>query len=172
MTDIALFRDRWDTLRLARDFRTLLDHPAAKQPYDWATVVDDGILRAGLHGPAGTTGNIPAGAERVDDGAQWAEGDAWTFVAPDEDEVLTLLAVQLNSIVDRIQAERFEPRSLPCDWEPPNGEGDSEDGYPMFAMGGGVITGTGPMTPDLSPADRERIDAILAPYIEAIREER
>lgn len=173
MAGIGLFRPRWDTLRAARDFRTLIDHPAAKQPYRWATVFDqDGILRAGLHGPAGVTGNIPAGSQRVGDGDEWAEGDAWTFVAPDEDEVLTLLAVQLNAIVDRIQAQRFNPESLPCAWEPPNGDGDPDEGYPTFAIGSGVIAGTGSMTPDLSPEDREKIDAILAPYVEAIRRTR
>ncbi len=170
---IALFREHWATLRAARDFRTLLDHPAAKQPYHWATLLDeDGILRAALHGPAGSTGNIPAGATGVDEREQRTENDAWTFVAPDEDEVLTLLAVQLNVLVARIQAERLDRSSLPCAWEPPNGEGDPERGYPILAIDSGTVTGTGPMTPTLSRADRERIDAILAPYIEAIRKER
>ncbi|WP_324013475.1 hypothetical protein [Microbacterium sp. JZ37] len=170
MVGIALFPDRWDTLRLARDFRTLLDHPAGKQPDEWVTGPDqDGILRAGLYGPAGMTGNIPAGAERISPHAQWPDGTAWIFVAPDEDEVLTLLAVQLNSIVDRIQAERFNPESIPCGWEPPRGQDDPQDGYPTFATRDGVVAQTGPMTPELSPADRKRIDAILAPYIEAMR---
>lgn len=172
MTGIALFRDRWDVLR-ARDFRTLLDHPAAKQPYSWLTVLDDdGNLRAGVHGPEGITGNIPAGAERVPEEHANApfNGSAWVFIAPDEDEVLTLLAVQLNSLADRIQVQRFDKESLPCGWEPPNGEGDPAEGYPTFAIGDGVVVGSGPMTPELSEEDRSRIDAILAPYIQAIRE--
>lgn len=170
MKDIALFSEHWPKLRAARDFRTLIDHPAAKQPYSWGTVDDvSGALRAALHGPAGATGNIPEGAEHLKDGEEWHEEDAWTFVAPDEDEVLTLLAVQLNAIVDRIQIARFNPESLPCDWEESYREGDTERGYPVFAIGNGVITGEGPMTPELSAEDRERINAILAPYLTAIR---
>lgn len=170
MTGIALFSHRWNTLRAARDFRTLVDHPAGKQPYDWGTVDDGtGLLSAGLHGPAGATGNIPAGAESVAGGEPWAEGDDWTFLAPDEDEVLTLLAVQLNAIVDRIQIERFNPDSLPCGWEPSYTDGDVEGGYPHFAIFDGTITGSGPMTPEISAEDRARIDAILAPYVKSIR---
>ncbi|MFT0140680.1 hypothetical protein ACEK07_44930 [Alcanivoracaceae bacterium MT1] len=170
MKRIALFADRWDTLRAARNFRTLIDHPASKQPYEWATGHDgSGILRAGILGAAGKTGNIPTGAQSAADTPLGEKGVAWTFVAPDEDEVLTLLAVQLNVIVQLIQKEHYNPDSLPCAWEPQLGNGDPEGGYPMFAIDDGVVAKTGPMTPDLSEGDRKRIEEILAPYIEEIR---
>jgi hypothetical protein len=176
LRDFALFDEHWDTLRSARDFRTLIDHPASKQPFEWGLAEDgDGQLRAMLHGPAGQSGNIPDGAELLaatesTDEIALLPDDAWMFVAPDEDRVLTLLAVQLNAIVDRVQIEQFRADSVPCNFVPPNGDGDPDDGYPIFAIMAGEIIGSGPMTPILTPEDQARIDAILAPYIQRIRD--
>ena len=171
MTSIALFKDQWHLLQAARNFRTLLDHPASKQPYEWGTVIDrDGYLRTMLHGPAGYTGNIPEGAEKVPSEMQLRDDDAWIFIAPDEDRVLSLLSVQLNALADRIQVDRFNPEALPCGWVPPNGDEDPAEGYPLFAIGPGVIVGDGPMTPEVSAEDQARIDAILEPYVKKIRE--
>ncbi|WP_144785705.1 hypothetical protein [Microbacterium sp. BH-3-3-3] len=171
LTNIALLEEHWDVLRSARQFRTLIDHPASKQPYEWGTVDDEGYVRAMLHGPASLMGNLPEGATLIGPGKEaFHIDDVWAFIAPDEDMVLTLVAVQLNALIDRIQVHRFRPESLPCGWEVPHGDEDPEEGYPVFAIGPGTVMGSGPMTPEVSDEDRAKIAAILAPYEAAIRE--
>lgn len=168
--DLALFAEHWEVLRSARQFRTLIDHPASKQPYEWGTVDDDGYVRAMLHGPASLVGNIPEGATLIGRGREaFHRDDVWAFIAPDEDVVLTLVAVQLNALIDRIQVHRFRPESLPCGWDVPHGDDDPAEGYPIFAIAPGKVLGSGPMTPVVSNEDRARIAAILAPYEAAIR---
>lgn len=72
-----------ETLELARKFRTLLDHPAGAQVSNWMTYHQpDGRGLTIIHfGPAGPTGNIPEGAEKL----TWRfpmEAD-WVFDLPD-----------------------------------------------------------------------------------------
>lgn len=173
LANIGLFSDQFDTLRAARDFRTIIDHKASNQPYAWATTVDDyGLLRAYLHGPASRTGAIPRGAQALPAGTPpLPDGYDWLFLAPDEDRVLTLLAVQLNMLIPLIQEKRYRADSLPCDWRMRPGPGEPEGGYPEYAYKSGTIVNEGPMLPALTDEDQLAIDAILEKYVNEIRRE-
>ena len=173
LAEIGFFTDEFDTLRAARDFRSIIDHKASNQPYAWATTVDDhGYLRAYLHGPASRTGAMPRGAQTPPEGTPpLPDGHDWLFLAPDEDRVLTLLAVQLNMLIPLIQETRYRAESLPCDWSMRPGSGEPEGGYPEYAYKSGTIVGEGPMSPELTDQDQQAINTILAKYVDEIRRE-
>lgn len=162
----AMLPSQFDVLTDARQFRTVLDHKASAQPYEWGTMVreSEGLVRAVLHGPAGQGGNIPDGALPLLGDHPFPEDHDWAFYAPDEDLVLTCLAVQMNALFPRINAHRFRQDSMRCTWANRLGPHDPEEGYPIFAAMAGTIETVEPHMPDLSPEDRAAIDAILAKY--------
>ncbi|WP_431805236.1 hypothetical protein [Microbacterium sp. bgisy203] len=162
----AMLPSHFDVLTDARQFRTVLDHKASAQPYEWGTVVreSEGLVRAVLHGPAGQSGNFPDGALPLLGDTPFPKDHDWAFYAPDEDLVLTCLAVQMNALFPRINSHRFRPESMRCAWVNRLGPHDPEDGYPIFAAMSGTVTSVEPHMPDLSPEDRATIDEILAKY--------
>lgn len=162
----AMLPSYFDVLTDARQFRTVLDHKASTQPYERGTMVreSEGLVRAVLHGPASQEGNIPDGALPLLDDHPFPEDHDWAFYAPDEDLVLTSLAVQMNALFPRVNSHRFRPESTRCTWVNRLGPHDPEDGYPIFAAMSGTVTSVEPHMPELSPEDRAAIDEILAKY--------
>ncbi len=163
----AAFKDHFEILTEARQFRAVLDHKASHQPYEWGTVVEapNALVRVMLHGPANRAGGIPDGASfRPESNDEFPPDHAWVFVAPDEDVVLTVLAVQMNMIFGRINASRFREDSLGCQWVNRLGPHDPEDGYPVLAPVSGVLTNLETHQPKISAEDLAAIDAILAKY--------
>lgn len=143
----ALFREEAiPLLEEARNFRTLLDHKADHLPYEWGTVVVQGFVRIMLHGQASPRGVIPNGAMRELAGLDsLPEGHEWTFIAPDEDRVLSSLAIQLNAMIPTIQAHREDEHMMRlCRWEQPIYEDDPRGGFPILAPGAGRVVYSGP----------------------------
>lgn len=155
-------------LEEARAFRAILDHKASHQPYEWGTTVDasNGLIHAMVHGPSNRDGRIPPGAFPLDldDDAEFPAEHTWAFVAPDEDVVLTLLAVQMNTLFPRINAARYRTDTVRCSWTSRLGPHDPDDGYPIFAAIGGTVVSVMPHTPEISEEDQADIQAILAKY--------
>lgn len=151
-------------LQEARQFRALIDHRASHQPFQWGTTKAPGDLaRIFLHGP----GSIPSGAmPRLDlDEGVLPEGDTWIFVAPDEDIVLSALAVQLNAIFPRIQSSRIDHnRAASCGWNLELTDFDPPEGYPILSHIDGVVTNVDPQGPTISAEDSQQISDILAKY--------
>lgn len=177
LREFALFPDiSIPLLEEARQFRALLDHKASHQPYEWSTAGVEGWIRIILHGPAGQNGAIPEGAMNELAGLdRLPEGHTWTFVAPDEDQVLSALALQLNAFMPRLSGFRHDDHlTRSCRWEPISHPDDPAGGYPTFAIESGIVTFSGPAAEappmqhsiakkKLKPAE---IDKILSKYFE------
>lgn len=165
--EFGFMQEHFGHVRAARDFRTLLDHTASFQPYGWGVFVDEGgFVRALLHGPPNRNGNSPEGASPRPPDAPLPADDSWIFYAPDEDIVLSVLAVQLNFVVSWVQVHRDRPNGHLCSWIPKLGPGDPVSGYPILAIADGEILGTGPMGLQLSAEDRATIDGVLSKYLD------
>lgn len=161
----ALFKEELPILTEARKFRAAIDHKADKQPYQWATVVpQDGHVRAMLHGPAGQSGSIPDGALPRFENDFLPPDHVWTFIAPDEDRVLSVLAVQMNALFPRIQAERGKGDMVRCQWVNRLGKGDPVGGYPVLAPTAGTVVDVQPMGVQISEEDEAAIRQILQKY--------
>jgi hypothetical protein len=159
-------------LEESRRFRTMLAHKASFPPYEWGTVVVDGLVRLMLHGATGQGGRIPEGAlQTLDELDGLPEGYGWHFVAPDEDRVLAALAIQLNAIFPLIGSHRVDDHMMrTCLWEPPRRADSPPDGYPIFAIAPGTVAYVGesstaplsvPPTKKLKPRD---IDELLGTF--------
>lgn len=132
-------------LRRAREYRTFLDHPAQHQPYSWAIVeTDDGAASIALHGAAGKSGNIPAASKQVASlrglvGFIPSTSD-WVVIAPDEEKVLTALAVQLNTLFPKLNEALSDSEAVRrCNWELILGPEDPQEGYPILASDDGFV---------------------------------
>ncbi|WP_053353869.1 hypothetical protein [Leucobacter musarum] len=136
-----------DLLTEARQYRNLLDHQGRHQPFDWATLrFGEGPTQVGIHGPVGESGHIPDGAQRIDSieilSGFTPESSDWIFIAPDEDKVLTSLAVQMNAIFPFISGKIMDPESTKnCQWKLILQADDPQQGYPIFAAADGIVQG-------------------------------
>tara|TARA_B100000519_G_scaffold151188_1_gene132134 strand:+ start:987 stop:1859 length:873 start_codon:yes stop_codon:yes gene_type:complete len=132
----------------ARQFRALIDHRAQHQPFTWGTEARRGGARIFLHGPGSSSGGIPEGAmQTVPEEAELPDDHIWVFPAPDEDRVLSALAVQMNALFPRIQVHRMDKRKVrECNWAPRYGVGDPRDGYPILSAFPGRVVDAGPMS--------------------------
>lgn len=137
-------------LRSAREYRTLLDHKASHQPYDWATMrFGDAPVVIALHGPASQSGTFPKGAAAIESfeliPSFLPETSDWMMIAPDEDKVLTGLALQLNAVFPILSAKLTDRDVLrACQWKLELGQGDPQQGYPIFAAVSGRVAFTKP----------------------------
>lgn len=164
--EFGLMQEHFAAVRAARDFRTLLDHTASFQPYEWGTARDQhGFVRAMVHGPKNREGGIPQGSSPVTPHGSGGRDDAWIFPAPDEDVVLTLLAVQINAVVSWLQVHRPVKNDHLCSWEPRLGSGDPQSGYPILAVADGDVVASGKMGLQLTEEDQATIDAVLGKYL-------
>lgn len=164
---IAMYPEHFHILTEARQFRAVLDHKASNQPYEWGTMVEQphGLVRVMLHGPTNRSGGMPPGAlQRLIGDDDLPQDHAWVFVAPDEDVVLTILAVQMNMVFGRINPHRYRPETRHCSWVNRLGPHDPDDGYPIFAPMDGTVSEIGSHLPEISAEDRAAIAAILAKY--------
>ena len=118
-------------LEAARAFRAMFAHAESRPAYNWHTAVDQGLTKIVLIGQ----GKVPEGAEPY-------EADTWAFLAPDEDLVVSALAVQLNAAIPEIQAGRGMAKTLHCTWEPPASSDDVSLNYPLFAHRAGTLEET------------------------------
>lgn len=167
MPDTAL-----PVLEEARQFRTMLAHKASFPPYEWGTVVVEGRARIVLHGPLGESRSVPEGAmQSLDELDPLPEGSDWQFVAPDEDQVLAALAIQLNATFPLIARYRSDDHRLrTCRWVPEDRADTPAGGYPILAIASGVVAyqGSQRSAPRFLPKDVGRkpkdINGILAQY--------
>lgn len=102
-----------DTLRAARDFRTIFMHPQMWPIYDWGTVSSGDDIRVVLHGAESSKGNIPPGASRA------TQSSYWEFFAPDMDEVLEAFEQLCHATFGPIFTwYPQDEHATPCTWEP------------------------------------------------------
>lgn len=78
-----------------------------------------------LVGAPNSKGGIPEGTAKHPSG--------WAIMAPDEDLVVSALAVQLNALIPEIGANADISRVLKCTWAPQPSPDDTGRGYPIFA---------------------------------------
>lgn len=108
-----------NTLRAARDFRTVFMHPQMWPVFDWATVSSHDDIRVVLHGAESSQGNVPVGAARA------AHSAGWEFFAPDMDEVLEAFEQLCQATFGPIFTwYPHDEDATPCTWEP-DGVGSS-----------------------------------------------
>lgn len=96
----------------ARDYRTVLMHPAMWSLYDWRTVGTPDYIHVVLYGSESSTGNIPPGSTRLD-------GGTWEFVAPEMDA--TLWAFEKLCTASFAPIFTWYPdqtEATTCTWEP------------------------------------------------------
>lgn len=122
----GIFMDHaYPLLEKARAFRAFLDHKESHPPYTWHTVGQNGLTKIMLVGAANAKGGIPEGTTKHPSG--------WALMAPDEDLVVSALAVQLNALIPEIGANADISRVLKCTWAPKPTPDDTGRGYPIFA---------------------------------------
>lgn len=151
-----------DTLRAARDFRTVFMHPQMWPVFDWGTVSSRDDIRVLLHGAESSRGNIPDGASRAADPSNWA------FFAPDMDEVLEAFEQLCHATFGPIFTwYPQDERAVPCTWEP-DGAGSTIGDVAAKALRESLSSD------DLSPDARARLDPYLIDglddYIESMAE--
>ncbi|QDW28615.1 hypothetical protein FFF93_001555 [Arthrobacter sp. KBS0702] len=117
--------DAYPLLEKARAFRAFLDHKESHPPYTWQTVDNNGLTKIMLVGSPNAKGGIPEGTAKHPTG--------WAIMAPDEDLVVSALAVQLNALIPEIGANADIARALNCTWEAKATADDVGHGYPVFA---------------------------------------
>lgn len=118
-------------LESARAFRAMLSHPESYPPHEWHTVIDEGLAKIVIRGAPNTQGKIPEGTE-------WRD-DMWVFLAPDEDLVISALAVQLNAAIPAIKADKANSSSMGCAWQLEDSADDLADDFPIFAHQEGIV---------------------------------
>lgn len=102
-----------ETLRAARDFRTVFMHPQMWPVFDWATVSLQDDIRVVLHGAESSKGNVPVGVVRV------ASTAHWEFFAPDMDEVLQAFEQLCHATFGPIFTwYPVDEGAVACTWEP------------------------------------------------------
>lgn len=122
----GIFMDHaYPLLEKARAFRAFLDHKESHPPYTWHTVDQNGLTKIMLVGSPNAKGGIPEGTAKHPSG--------WALMAPDEDLVVSALAVQLNALIPEIGANADISRVLKCTWAPKPTPDDVGLGYPIFA---------------------------------------
>lgn len=128
----GLFMEQaYPLLEKARAFRAFLDHKESHPPYIWHTVDEGGLTKIMLVGSPNAKGAIPEGALKHPKG--------WAIMAPDEDLVVSALAVQLNTLVREIGIHADTSSVLKCPWEPKPHPEDPGLGYPIFAHRDGIV---------------------------------
>jgi hypothetical protein len=129
----GIFMDQaYPLLEKARAFRAFLDHKESNPPYTWHTVDQNGLAKIMLVGSPNAKGGIPEGTAKHPSG--------WALMAPDEDLVVSALAVQLNALIPEIGANADLSRVLKCTWAPKPTPDDVGLGYPIFAHRDATIT--------------------------------
>lgn len=128
----GLFMDQaYPLLEKARAFRAFLDHKESHPPYTWHTIDENSLTKIMLVGSPSATGSIPEGASKHPKG--------WAIMAPDEDLVVSALAVQLNTVIREIGMHADSSSALKCPWEPNPRPDDVGLGYPIFAHRDGIV---------------------------------
>jgi hypothetical protein len=131
----GLFMDQaYPLLERARAFRAFLDHKESYPPHTWHTVDQNGLTKIMLVGSPNAKGGIPEGTSKHPSG--------WAVMAPDEDLVVSALAVQLNALIPEIGRNADISRTLKCTWEPTPTPDDVGLGYPIFAHRDGTVSDT------------------------------
>lgn len=133
--DNGLFMDEaYPLLESARAFRAMLSHTEAHPTYDWQTLKDEVFTKIILVGAPNEKGKIPAGTEPCE--------DKWYLVAPDEDLIVSALAVQLNAAIPAIQGSTEDgiANEMRCTWQLPATPDDIPGSlFPIFAHQEGVV---------------------------------
>lgn len=124
--------EAYPLLEKARSFRAMLDHKESHPPYTWHTINDPSLTKIILVGSPNANGAIPNGAMPFQGG--------WGVIAPDEDLVVSALAVQLNAAIPSIGENADHSKALHCIWEPKPTPDDVGHGYPIFAHREGKIS--------------------------------
>lgn len=131
----GLFMDQaYPLLEKARAFRAFLDHKESYPPYTWHTINQNGLTKIMLVGSPNPKGGIPEGTSKHPAG--------WAIMAPDEDLVVSALAVQLNALLPQLGENANISRILNCAWEQKPDPDDSGTGYPIFAHREGTVGDT------------------------------
>ncbi|BCW56794.1 hypothetical protein StoSoilB20_01410 [Arthrobacter sp. StoSoilB20] len=131
----GIFMDEaYPLLEKARAFRAFLDHKESYPPYTWHTGSLNGLTKILLVGSANSKGGLPEGTTKHPQG--------WAIMAPDEDLVVSALAVQMNALFPEIGAKADATKGLRCTWEPHATPDDDGRGYPVFAHKEGRISDT------------------------------
>lgn len=131
----GLFMDHaYPILEKARAFRAFLDHKESHPPYTWHTLNQKGLAKIMLVGSSNAKGGIPEGASKHPKG--------WAIMAPDEDLVVSALAVQLNSLIPQIGERADISRILHCTWELKPNPDDVAAEFPIFAHKEGTVSDT------------------------------
>lgn len=131
----GLFMDQaYPLLEKARAFRAMLDHKESYPPYTWHTADHNGLTKIMLVGSPNAKGGIPEGTAKHPKG--------WAIMAPDEDLVVSALAVQLNALIPEIGANADVSQVLKCTWEPQATPDDVRRDYPIFAHRDGTVGDT------------------------------
>jgi hypothetical protein len=131
----GLFMDQvYPMLEKARAFRAMLDHKESHPPYTWHTADHNGLTKIMLVGSPNAKGGIPEGAAKHPTG--------WAIMAPDEDLVVSALAVQLNALIPEIGSNTDISNVLQCTWEAKTTPDDVAGGYPIFAHRDGTVGDT------------------------------
>lgn len=129
----GLFMDEaYPLLEKARAFRAFLDHKESHPPYTWHTVEHNGLTKIMLVGSPNAKGGIPDGTAKHPSG--------WAIMAPDEDLIVSALAVQLNALIPKIGENADISRVLKCPWEAKATADDVGPNYPIFAHRDGTVT--------------------------------
>jgi hypothetical protein len=128
----SVFMDEaYPLLEKARAFRAFLDHKESYPPYTWHTASLNGLTKILLVGSANAKGGIPEGAKKHPQG--------WAIMAPDEDLVVSALAIQLNALIPEIGANTDISKALNCTWELPSSPDDDGQEFPIFAHKDGQV---------------------------------
>jgi hypothetical protein len=123
--------EAYPILEKARSFRAILDHKESHPPYSWETIDENGLTKIMLVGAPNANGGIPDGALKHPKG--------WAIMAPDEDLVVSALAVQLNALIREIGMKNDTSSALKCTWQVKPRADDPGHGYPVFAHRDGTV---------------------------------
>ncbi|WFP17527.1 hypothetical protein [Citricoccus muralis] len=130
----GLFMDEaYGVLESARAFRAMFAHAESRPPYDWHTAVDGNLTKLVLIGESRKSGVLPEGASSFDGEQQWS------FLAPDEDLVVSAISVQLNALIPELGAGQDIQSALECTWTSQDSDQDVTLNYPMFAHRDSVV---------------------------------
>lgn len=124
--------EAYPLLESARSFRAMQSHTESHPTYIWHTIEDGTLTRIVLEGAPNPQGKIPEGTERRD--------DKWVFVAPDEDLVVSALALQLNAVIPAIEKNQRKEKAMRCTWKVEPTPDDLPFNFPVFAAEDGTVT--------------------------------
>lgn len=130
-TKSPFMEDAYPILESARLFRAMQSHTESHPTYVWHTWEDRELTRIFLLGSPNSQGKIPAGTEQRE--------DKWVLAAPDEDLVVSALAVQLNAVIPAIEESKSKKKAMHCTWQLPNTLDDLTSNFPIFAHRDGYV---------------------------------